>query len=115
MGHSFQYSRSDFYADDAAVLIPTMVQAFDDRAAEAFIECIKSSELLKRRIQNPAKMRRLRSLGNIVLERVSKGFSGRSILEALVNENREERFIKMLLPRSDESQKGKQKVAKKAL
>jgi len=115
MGHSFQYSRSDFYADDAAVLIPTMVQAFDDRAAEAFIECIKNSELLKRRIQNPAKMRRLRSLGNIVLERVSKVFSGRAILEALVNENKEERFIKMLLPRSEELKKGKQKVAKKGL
>jgi hypothetical protein len=95
-GFSLQYSRSDFYADEAATLIPAMVQAFDDRAAEAFVECIKNSETLKGRIQDPAKMRRLRALGNIVLERVTKGFSGRSLLEALVDEKKEERFIKML-------------------
>jgi hypothetical protein len=96
VGHSIQYSRSDFYADDAGMQIPIMMQSFDDRSAEAFVECIKNSQILRERIQNPAKMRRLRSLGNIVLERVSKGFGDQSILEALVNEKKEEVFIKML-------------------
>jgi hypothetical protein len=96
IGFSPQYSRSDFYADDAGMQIPIMMQAFDDRAAEVFVECIKNSQILRARIQNPAKMRRLRSLGNIVLERVSKGFGNQSILEALVDEKNEETFIKML-------------------
>lgn len=96
MGHSFQYSRSDFYADQAAMQIPEMIRIFDDRAAEYFVECIKQSEILKSRIQNPVKMRRLRSLGNIVLEKVSQGFSDKAFLEALVNEDQEETFIRML-------------------
>jgi hypothetical protein len=45
------------------------------------------------RIQNPAKMRRLRSLGNVVLEWVSKGFAGRAILEALSDETQEGVFL----------------------
>jgi hypothetical protein len=98
IGHSAQFSRSDFYADEACLLIPPMIQTFDDRAAEAFVDCIKNSELLRRRTQNPAKMRRLRALGNIVLERVSRTFTDRSILKALVDEQREESFIKMLPP-----------------
>lgn len=96
LGVSLRYSRSDFYADEACTQIPVMMQAFDDRAAEIFVECVKNSQILKERIQNPAKMRRLRSLGNIVLERVSKGFSGRLFLEALVDEDKEEKFFKML-------------------
>lgn len=96
VGYSLQYSRSDFYADEAGIQIPIMMQAFDDRAAEAFIECIKNSQVLRERIQNPAKMRRLRSLGNIVLERVSQGFKGLPILEALADEKNEELFVRML-------------------
>ena len=98
VGSSFQYSRTDFYADDAAVLIPPMVQTFDDRAAEAFVECVRSNRILRERIQTPSKLSRLRSLGNIVLERVSKGFSERKFLETLVDEKKEEAFIKMLTP-----------------
>jgi hypothetical protein len=41
-------------------------------------------------------MRRLRSLGNIVLEKVSGTFEEKAILEALVDEKREDEFIKML-------------------
>jgi hypothetical protein len=96
IGFSSQYSRSDFYANEASNQIPIMMQAFDDRSVEAFVECIKNSDILRIRIQNPAKMRRLRALGNIALERASKGFSDRHILEALVNEKEEESFIKML-------------------
>lgn len=96
IGSSIQYSRSDFYADEASAQIPIMMQAFDDRAVEVFVGCVKHSLVLRERIQHPAKMRRLRSLGNIVLERVSKVFNGQSILKALVDEKNEEKFIKML-------------------
>lgn len=96
VGHSLQFSRTDFYADEACAKIPLMIQAFDDRAAESFIECIKSSSILRERITNPRKMRRLRSLGNIVLERISSSFPEREILEALVDEDNEELFFEML-------------------
>jgi hypothetical protein len=95
-GFSIQYSRSNFYADEAAMQIPGMIQAFDDRAAEAFVDCVKNSKILRERIQTPIKMQRLRSLGNIVLERISEGFQNRAIIEALVDEGREEEFIEML-------------------
>jgi hypothetical protein len=96
MGLSRMYDRSDFYADEASRKIPIMMQAFDDRAAEEFIDCIKSSPILRERIKRPEKMRRLRSLGNIVLEKVSGIFEEKAILEALVDEKREDEFIKML-------------------
>jgi hypothetical protein len=98
IGNSYQFSRTDFYANGAAMTIPSMVQAFDDRAAEAFVDCIKTSRILRERIQNPRKLGRLRALGNIVLEKVSQGFVNRPILEALVDEKKEETFIKMLAP-----------------
>lgn len=96
MGYSLQYSRTDFYADEACAKIPSMVQAFDDRAAESFVSCIKGNKLLRERIQNPTKMRRLRSLGNIVLERTSATFGEKKFIEALVDETREGEFVAML-------------------
>jgi hypothetical protein len=44
---------------------------------------------LKRRIQNPTKLGRLRSLGNIVDGRVSSNFSGKAVLKALVTPDKE--------------------------
>jgi hypothetical protein len=73
-----------------------MMQAFDDHFVDEFIDCIKTSPILRERIKRPEKMCRLRSLGNIVLERASDAFKDKTILEALVDEKREEEFIKML-------------------
>ena len=95
VGGSAHYSRTDFYANKAAIYIPTLFQRFDDAAASSFVECIGSSEILSRRIHHPAKLRRLRSFGNIVLERVSESFSHRPILEALVNEDTEKEFFRL--------------------
>lgn len=92
MGGSPQYSRSDFYSNQAAELIPKMFEVFDDTAATAFIETIKNSALLRNRIKSPSKLARLRSLGNIVLNRISTSFAGRTFLESLVDENRIEEF-----------------------
>jgi hypothetical protein len=95
-GASFMYARSDFYANGASIKIPAMMQAFDDHFVDEFIDCIKTSPILRERIKRPEKMCRLRSLGNIVLERASDAFKDKTILEALVDEKREEEFIKML-------------------
>lgn len=96
VGHSHQYSRTDFYANGAAVRIPKMFEAFDDRAAEAFVDAIKTSNNLRSRIQYPPKMSRLRSLGNIVLEKVSDAFPNRQFLVALSDEQNQEQFFKEL-------------------
>lgn len=97
MGSSYQYNRRDFYANGAASLIPKMFEVFDDNAASAFVEAVKTSAHLHRRIESPTKLIRLRSLGNIVLERVSSSFSQRKFLESLVDENRVEEFLKQLV------------------
>jgi hypothetical protein len=96
IGHSSQFSRTDFYADKAALHIPKMFEAFDNKAAMAFIQGIKTSDILKRRIPNPAKLARLRALGNIVLEHVGKNFVEREFLEALTNEESEKVFFELL-------------------
>lgn len=92
MGNSGSSSRKDFYADQAALRIPRMVESFDDAASTAFVDCIRNSEILRRRIQNPSKMSRLRSLANIVLDRVSSTFPDRKPLEALVDESSQAEF-----------------------
>lgn len=61
MGSSARYSRRDFYADGAALRIPKMFQAFDDKAAEEFVHTLRGDALLNGRARDPAKMRRLRS------------------------------------------------------
>jgi hypothetical protein len=91
-GSSPQYSRTDFYANGAALTIPTMFEAFDDRAAVAFVETVRTDVILRGRIERPAKLKRLRSLGNIVLGRVSETFPERRFLEKLVDETRESEF-----------------------
>jgi hypothetical protein len=73
-----------------------MFQKFDDKAASAFVEAIKTNDLLKRRIRTPAKLRRLRSLGNVVVSRVSATFLEKRFLEILVDETREEEFFKLI-------------------
>jgi len=94
------YSRTDFYANGAALNIPDMFQAFDDKAGEAFIEAIRGNGELRSRITNPVKLNRLRSLGNIVLEKVSAKFGDRPFLEALVDPDSEKKFIGFLNKKS---------------
>lgn len=93
-GYSMQFSRQNFYADGASLLIPQMFSTFDDNAAKSFIKCIKTSFTLRSRIHYPAKLQRLRSLGNILLERVSGSFEDIELLELLVDEKNEDKFKK---------------------
>ena len=96
MGSSARWQRTDFFADSAAIYIPDMFKLFDDHAASYFVEAIKQSELLKRRIEAPAKLRRLRVLANIVAEKISNTFQERPFIEALCSEGREGEFFAML-------------------
>jgi len=97
IGGSGRYSRTDFYANGAAVHIPTMFQAFNDRMASAFIQTIQNSKLLKNRIRSPSKLKRLRSLSMILDEKVSETFEDRDLLGLLVDESKEEEFFDRIM------------------
>ena len=73
-----------------------MFEAFDDTAVDAFVFTLKKNATLKRRIDNPTKLNRLRSLGNIAFERASAHHSGRDLLEKLVTPEREPEFIEAI-------------------
>ncbi len=96
IGGSARFSRTDFYADSAAVHIPVMFQTFNDRMASAFINAIQESTLLKRRIRSPSKIKRLRSLALIVDEKVSEAFEDKLLLSLLVDESQEDEFFKRI-------------------
>lgn len=96
IGGSSRFSRTDFYANGAAVYIPTMFQAFDDRMASAFIKTIQNSKQLKSRIRSPSKIKRLRSLAMIVDEKISEKFEDKELLGLLVDESREKKFFERI-------------------
>lgn len=94
IGSSYQYNRTDFYADGAAMHIPDMFEKFDDTAAEYFINTLRKNTILKNRISNPQKLRRLRTLGQIIQDRISQSFHDKKIIELLCDETQEEKFLK---------------------
>ncbi len=96
IGSSYQYSRTNFYANIAATYIPEMFQNFNDRMSEAFLKTISQSSDLKRRIQTASKLQRLRALANIVHERASQNIESRNLLNALATEGNEETFFELL-------------------
>ncbi len=96
VGGSAQFSRTDFYANGAAMHIPQMFEAFDDLAVDAFIETLKSNKTLQVRINTPRKLSRLRSLGNIALEKASAHHSARPLLELLADPTKEPEFLRAI-------------------
>jgi hypothetical protein len=90
-----RWARQDFYADLAALRIPKMMEKFDDTAAAAFVDCIRTNGTLRGRILHPTKMGRLRMLGEIVLDRVSAAFPDKKLLHALVDPACEKLFWKL--------------------
>lgn len=96
VGGSAQFARTDFYANGAAQHIPTMFEAFDDSAIDAFIHSIKNNKTLQSRMNYPTKLSRLRSLGNIALEKASAHHPGRPLLEFLVDPTKEPDFLKLM-------------------
>jgi len=96
MGSSSRYGRTDFYANQATVKIPSMFEKFDDESADAFIEAIITNLLLQSRIDNKVKLNRLRALGEIVNRRISENFYEFDFLQALLDEEREREFFGLL-------------------
>jgi hypothetical protein len=96
VGSSMTWARRDFYANGAARYIPKMFELFDDAAAGAFVETVRRSATLKRRIETPVKLSRLRSLANIALSKASEAFEERDFLEILADEGREEELWQIL-------------------
>lgn len=96
IGGSARFARTDFYADSAAGHILEMFQKFNDRMASAFISAIKNSTRIKQRIRSPSKIKRLRSLGLIVDEKVSDAFENQDILSLLIDESKEDEFFKTI-------------------
>jgi hypothetical protein len=70
-----------------------MFEVFDDTAVDAFIETVTKNKTLKSRINTPSKLSRLRSLGNIALEKASAHHVGRPLLELLSNPEKEPEFL----------------------
>lgn len=96
MGSSRQFSRTDFYADYAALIIPKMFQSFDDNLASAFVACLRQNTTLKSRLSSPSKMRRLRGLAVIIKEKISDSFSERHIIDLLLDEQKTHEFLRAI-------------------
>lgn len=93
-GTSMRYARTDFYSDAAAPIVKCLFAKFDDKAAEAFIKTVREDEMLKRRIQRPGQLARLRILANILLDRSELRSDIREFLELMVDEERTGDFFK---------------------
>ena len=96
IGGSAHYARTDFYADGAAYKIPTMFEKFDDESAHAFVDVVKTNSTLKSRIRSAVKLRRLRTLCEIVKRRISENFDECDFLDMLLDEQREKEFFTLI-------------------
>ncbi len=91
-GSSLRFSRTDFYSDGAAPYIKKMFHQFDTASTDIFVETIQKDEKLKRRIKGQGQLRRLRILGNILLENNIGSDEALKFIELLCNEDKESEF-----------------------
>ena len=91
-GSSHKSNRTSFYSDAAAPKISRMFEKFDNKSAEAFVKTIKTNSKLKSRINNVALLNRLRTLGDILLNKPEITGDSKIFLELLVDENRTKDF-----------------------
>lgn len=91
-GLSYHYSRRDFYSNSAAPRISRMFENFDINAVDAFIKSIRETQKLKNRIQDKAQLDRLRSLGDILLNKPNLRAEQVEFIELLVDEKRTKDF-----------------------
>lgn len=93
---SAQFSRTDFYADTAASLIPDMFSNFNEEATSEFIKVVKTNSILKNRLLFSVKLRRLRTLGDIISDKVTEQTEDALVLEYLVDETKEKEFFESI-------------------
>lgn len=84
-GSTFRSPRTVFYSDTAAPKITKMFEKFDNNSAEAFVEVIKMNAKLRSRIGGAAQLRRLRALGEILLNKPEIKGEAKLFLELLVD------------------------------
>lgn len=100
VGRSSYHNRTNFFADGAALRIPKMFQTFDDKAAAAFVKVVQNSVDLRSRIQYPIKMERLRTLGELLVQKVSVTSPDMEFLNVLVDPAQERMLLSFLKFRS---------------
>lgn len=91
-GSSYSYSRTAFYSNGAAPTVSKMFERFDNKSAEEFVNTIKTNQKLKSRIRGAAQLNRLRTLGNIILNKAGIKDSVKSFLEILVDDKQTKEF-----------------------
>ncbi len=91
-GSSYKYGRTAFYSNAATPRITRMVEKFDNKSAEAFITTIKTNSNLKSRISSAAQLKRLRTLGDILLNKPEIKGETITFLELLVDESKTKDF-----------------------
>ncbi len=98
-GSSIRFSRTDFYSDGAAPYIKKMFHRFDTKATDYFVETIQKDEKLKRRIKGVGQLKRLRILGNILLENNIGSEDALEFIETLCDERNESEFYDLIFPK----------------
>jgi len=91
-GSSYQYARRDFYSNSAAPRISRMFENFDINAVDAFIKTIRETQKLKNRVQDRGQLDRLRSLGDILLNKPNLRDEQTEFIELMVDEKRTKDF-----------------------
>lgn len=86
------WGRTSFFSDGAAPVISSMFEKFDNASAEAFIKTISTNDVLKARIKNIGQLNRLRTLGQILLNKSEIRADIREFLELLVNDSKTNEF-----------------------
>jgi hypothetical protein len=95
-GNSMSYARTTFYSDSAAPYVSEMFEKFDNSSAEAFAEFIKTSEDIQSRIRGAGQLNRLRTLGNILLNKPEIRDDTKSFLQILVDVEKTKEFYAQL-------------------
>ncbi|MES2378500.1 MAG: hypothetical protein V4553_18050 [Bacteroidota bacterium] len=92
-GGSAYYSRTEFYSNTAAPKISEMFEKFDNSSTEAFIETIRTNDQLQGRVRSVNQLNRLRTLGNILLNKPEIRDDSREFLEVLVDPAKTKEFF----------------------
>ncbi len=95
-GGSYHFARTEFYSNSAAPRISEMFEKFDNASADAFVETIKTNKTLRSRIRHTAQLNRLRTLGNILINKPEIRKDTIEYLELLVDETQTKEFYQTI-------------------
>lgn len=87
-GSSPQWSRTAFYSNAAVPIVKDMFESFDTSAVDAFVDTVKSDQVLRRRINSRGQLGRLRVLAQILLDKGLGSEASKTFLNLLVDEER---------------------------